>query len=91
MTYKPLKTSFTKNSFNFIQIKRVGDKAIFSKQKEGGGISYEVIMVQRHLDYQIAGVTIEAAETYPSSESWGVYGFTYVTLAEAEKKFKKLT
>ena len=89
---KTLALNFTKKGFDYKQLVREGKFAIYEQFKSGttARTSYEVIEIGSHNGYTIAGVTIAPAETYAGSESWGVKGFTYLTEADAQKKFKKL-
>lgn len=83
---KTLPKTFSKNGFDFERIDRRGDLAIFRKHKKSRCVSYEVVRIQSHDGYAIAGKQIEAGECYPSSESWGTHGFT-VASYEAALKF----
>jgi hypothetical protein len=98
MTYKPLETNFTFKNFRHIQLKREGDVALFQKTSEPGNHSpeafeagYEVVVVGRREAGEIFGNIVEASETYPSNEQWGIKGWTYTNLKDAEKRFSKLT
>ena len=90
MEYKPLKTQFTRKGFTHSLVKREGDKAIFCQKKGSKIYAYEVIVVRRHDGYTLAGNYIEPAETYPSDSEWGLFGFTYTKLEQAEEKFAKI-
>ena len=83
---KTLPKTFSKNGFDFEQIDRRGDLAIFRKHKKNKCVSYEAIRIQSHDGYEIAGKQIEAGECYPSSESWGTNGFTVPTYTCALRK-----
>lgn len=88
---RKLVKSFKQKGFNFTQIKRDGDFAIFKKiPVNGTHVSYEVVIVSRHNGYELGGQYIEPAETYPSSSQWGVKGWTCTSLKEAETKFINL-
>ena len=74
--YKPIPTEFKKNGFTFRQITREGDWAIYEQSKAGISRSwFELVKIQRHDGYEIAGNKTEPAEFYPSNESWGKLGF----------------
>jgi hypothetical protein len=88
--HKPLKESFAKYGFDFKMIKRTKKKAIFSQSKGNKVFAYETILVSRHNGFSLADVYIEPSETYPSTSEWGVKGFTFKTLEEAEEKYKTL-
>lgn len=87
--YLVLPTKFSEKGFTYTQIKRKGNKAIY-EQNLRGSKSFEVIFINRHEKYEIAGNEIPASETYPSSSSWGTYGWTYMSLDEAIKKYNNL-
>lgn len=89
--HKPLQTSFRANGFDYKQIKRVGDIAMFEQSKKGiEGTWFEVVIVQRHDGYTIAKVNVAPAESMPSASQWGKNGFTYRDMAAAEKRFAQL-
>lgn len=87
INHKPLATTFTKWGDTFIQIKREGDVAIFSRKSTSGFEQFEIIIIQRHNGYEVKGVKVDAAETYPSSSSWGAYGWTTNSRERAEELF----
>ena len=90
---RKLEKEITKKGFIYKQLKRVGNKAIYSQKrddKDATRINYEVIVIKSHDGYEIAGNKIPAGEVYPSSTQWGVLGWTFVDLQDAENKFKKL-
>lgn len=88
---RKLSKNFRQKGFNFSQIKREDNKAIYKRSKPGSKhISYEVILISSHNGYELGGQYIEPAETYPSSSQWGVKGFTCTSLERAEVRFKKL-
>jgi hypothetical protein len=89
--YRPLRTSFRSKGFDYRQIERKDDVAMFEQTKpELSGRWYEVVMVQRHETYEIGGRTIEAAETMPSTSQWGRLGWTYRDPKEARSRFDEL-
>lgn len=94
--YRPLAAEFDSRGFHFSQLKKVGDFAIFQKiSLKHGHTSYEVVHIQKHDTYFLkdkAGKSVEipAAFSYPSSSSWGVLGFTYNSLPEAEIRLDKM-
>lgn len=53
---------------------------------------YEVVRIRKaKKDYNGFFSIQEGDEFYPSSESWGTYGWTFKTLEQAEAKFNNLT
>lgn len=71
------------------QVKRDGRVAMYKIQEPYG---YEVIVIRERPDHDAFGKHFPAAESYPSSEEWGTYGWSYKTedLAGAEKRFALL-
>jgi hypothetical protein len=90
-TYKPLQTSFRSKGFDYRQLRRIGDVALYEQTKPTLSRKwYEVVMVQRHDTYELGGRTIEAAETMPSTSQWGRLGWTYRDPKEARSRFDEL-
>ena len=91
--YKPLPIRFRKDGFNYRQIMRDGNAAIYEQIWIGcpnPSISYEVIRIRRREGFRIGGRFVEPAEVYPNSEAWGVDGFTLADKDAAFAKFRKL-
>jgi len=91
--YKPLPLRFRKNGFNYRQIMRDGNAAVYEQTWNGclePSISYEVIHVREREGFTISGRFVEPAEVYPNSEAWGVDGFTLTDKDAAFAKFRKL-
>ena len=90
-TIKVVPTVFKKKGFNYKQVKREGDKAIFEQTREDSTIhNYEVVKIGRHNGYTMGGVFIEPSETYPGSSLWGICGWTCTSIDDAQKKFDSL-
>ena len=90
MKHKELDKEFKRKGFTFKQFRRTGDAAIYEKISKIGAKHYEVIAIGRHNGYELGGVPIEPAETYPSDSMWGLKGYTYKELSDAEKRFNSL-
>jgi len=90
--HKPLAPEFRAQGFDYREIAREGEAAIYEQTWRGSSkIAYEVIRIRRHDGYTIAGKHIEPAEIYPSSEQWGMYGFTLADKDTAFAKFRSLS
>lgn len=86
--YKPLPTRFQRNGFDYQQIAREGNAAIYEQRwQDSKNVAYEVVRIGRHEGFAIAGKLIEPAEVYPGSYAWGVDGFT---LTDKDAAFAKL-
>ena len=91
--YKPLPTQFRHGGFEYRQIARERDVAIY-EQRWGGcadpSVCYEVIRIRRREGFQIGVRLVEAAEVYPNSEAWGVDGFTLTDRDAAIAKLREI-
>jgi hypothetical protein len=89
-SYRPLPTRFRRDGFEYRQIAREGNAAIYEQTWSGcsdASVCYEVIRIRRRDGFQIDGRLVEPAEVYPSSGAWGVDGFT---LTDRDAAFAKL-
>jgi hypothetical protein len=89
-SYNPLPTQFRREGFDYRQIYREGDFAIYRQTWSGcsdPSVSYEVIRIRRRDGFQIGGRFVEPAEVYPNSQAWGVDGWT---VPDKEAAFHKL-
>ena len=87
---KPLPTRFRRDGFEYRQIARERDAAIYEQIWSGcaePSVCYEVIRVCRREGFHIGGRLVEPAEVYPRSGAWGVDGFT---LTDKDAAFAKL-
>jgi hypothetical protein len=89
--YLILPKEFTAKSFKYTQLIREGDLAIYKQEKPGEKvITFEVVKISRHSLYKLGGVDIPAAETYPSTSTWGQNAWTLTTYEDALKKYNQL-
>jgi hypothetical protein len=92
--YRPLPTEFRRNGFDYRQIAREGDDALYEQRWTGCGEpspSYEVIRIRRRDGFQISEKFIEPYEVYPNSDTWGVNGFTFADRNKAWDKFFEMS
>jgi hypothetical protein len=88
--YRALERDFRRGEFNYTQLVRQGNVAVYSQTWRGfsePSIAFEVICVRRHHGKEIKGQWVEPSEFYPSSTDWGKYGFTF---ADKDAAFAKL-
>jgi hypothetical protein len=88
--YRPLLKKFRRDGFDYRQIAREGNTAIYKQTWDGcpdAGVCFEVIRIRCREGFEIGGRFVEAAELYPNSEAWGVDGFT---LTDRDAAFAKL-
>ena len=92
-SYRPLPTEFSRDGFNYRQIARERDVAIYEQSWNGcsnPSACYEVVRVHRREGFHIDGRFIEPAEIYPHSDAWGVYGFTCTDKDSAFAKLREV-
>ena len=93
-SYKPLRKEFRRQGFNYRQIAREGDIALYEQRWTGcpdAAVCFEVIRVRQREGFQIDGRFVEPAEVYPASELWGVDGFTLTDRNKAWDKFFEIS
>ena len=77
---KTLRTTFKQGGFDFEQVARENNVAVYRKTKRSavGTLieGYEVIKVGKRGERTAFGKTLEATERYPSNEEWGITGWT---------------
>jgi len=91
-SYKPLRKEFRRDGFNYRQIAREGDVALYEQtwlSWAEPSPSYEVIRIRRREGFRIGSRFVQPAEVYPRSEAWGVDGFTFTDRNKAFDKFLK--
>jgi hypothetical protein len=92
--FKPLPIEFRSGDFNYRQIARKGDAAIYEQTWSGcsnPSIAYEVVRIRRREGFEIDGRLVEPAEVYPKSEAWGEHGFTLTDKDAAFAKLRELS
>jgi hypothetical protein len=92
-SYKPLPTQFRHGGFEYTQITRDRNAAIYEQIWNGcsnPSISYEIIRIRRREGFEIGGRFVEPAEVYPNSEAWGVDGWTAEDKKAAFRKLQTL-
>ena len=88
--YKPLPTRFRRDGFDYRQIYRERDAAIYEQTWNGcrnSAVCCEVVRVKLRQGFEIKGKFIEPGEVYPNSEAWGTDGFT---VGDKDAAFAKL-
>lgn len=89
-----LPDKFTEKKWNFEKVTREGKLCIYRKWKDidGKEVSggYEVFFVQNYPERIISGIKIPAKESLPTSELWGVAGWTEQTEDAARQRFENL-
>jgi hypothetical protein len=85
-----LPTRFRRDGFDFRQIARQRDAAIYAQVWNvcsDPAVCFEVVRIKRREGFEIKGKFIEPREVYPNSEAWGTDGFT---LTDRDAAFAKL-
>lgn len=89
--YRVVPAEFRQSGFTLTQLKRAGNIALYVQTKRRQTPAYEIVLLRKHEAYTAFGKEISAGECYPSSEQWGVKGFTYRSIEAAERRFRELT
>jgi len=90
--YKPLPRRFRRDGFDYLQIAREGDVAVYEqtwKCKQNSAV-FEVIRIRRRDGFEIGGRFVQPAEVYPNAEAWGTDGFTVTDKDTAFAKLREL-
>ena len=93
-TYAPIKTKFRFRGFDYRQIAREGDVAIYSQTWTGcanPSVCYEVVRIRCKDEIVIKDKYYPPAEWYPSSSEWGTRGWTFCDKDAAFAKLRELT
>src|SRR5690348_10944058 len=87
MSLRTLPKQLTRDSFQFDQVFRSGPIAIYHQTKPGTSIeAWEVVRIRTGKPHPRDPDQTSLVERYPSSESWGVDGWTYLDLHVARAK-----
>ncbi len=92
-SYKRLPAQFRHGRFDYRQVTRERNAAIYEKTWNGcrnPSVCYEIIRIRRREGFEIAGRFVKPAEVYPNSEAWGVNGFTLTDKQAAFAKLREL-
>jgi hypothetical protein len=92
-SYKPLPKEFRRDGFNYWQIAREGDGAVYEQtwnRCRNPTVAYEVVRIRRRPGFCIGGRFVEPAEVYPNSEAWGTDGSTLTDKGAAFAKLRQV-
>jgi hypothetical protein len=91
-SYKPLPTRFQHGGFDYRQIYRKSDFAIYQQTWNGNenSAAFEVIRIRHREGFQIGDRFVEPAEIYPNSEAWGVDGWSALNKEAAFRKLREI-
>jgi hypothetical protein len=90
---KPLSLEFRRDGFQYRQIAREGNAAIYEQTWNGcrnPSVCYEVVRIRRREAFEIDGRFVEPAEVYPNSNAWGVDAFTVTDKDSAFARLREL-
>lgn len=76
--------------FTLRQTFRKSRYAIYEQSQYGRVVAFEAVKINAHNGYELQGKWIEAAESLPSSEQWGIYGFTCPNERRAMKRVSEM-
>lgn len=87
---KVLPVTFKRKGWTHEQIYRSGDVAVYRRFKAEVNPHFEVVIVRSHRGLKFGDRLVDASEYYPSSESWGTYGWTIHGEDRAMRKAREL-
>jgi hypothetical protein len=93
---KRLPEKFTRNRYQFEQLCRTEDTAIYVQHINGRQKVYEVVIIgvadrrPVKVDGRVSWTRCEPYECYPGNEAWGTYGWTYTSEEDARAKYDLL-
>jgi len=87
-----LATRFRHDGFDYLQICREGNVAVYQQTWKGNerSAAFEIIRVRRHDGFHIGGRFVEPGEVYPKSEAWGTNGWTMQDRGAAFRKLREI-
>jgi hypothetical protein len=86
-----LPTRFRRDGFEYQQIAREGNAAIYEQRwRDSENVAYEVVRIRRRAGFEINGRLAGPAEVYPNSKEWGVAGFTFTNKDAAFVKLREI-
>ncbi len=89
---KTIPENFTKKGFAHRVMERVGNVLLVERQhRDVSTPHWEVVKIRVSPAKCVGERAYTESEVYPSSERWGIDGWTYGDLATAQAKFKELT
>jgi hypothetical protein len=88
----PIAAEFRDDGFMLRQVRREGRVAIYEKSKDGQPRGFEVVVLRIRPAETLFGRPYPQRESYPSSEHWGIYGWSYSAndLKGANRRFEQL-
>jgi hypothetical protein len=95
-TIKRLPEKFTRYRYQFEQLCRTENTAIYVQHINGRQKGYEVIVIAvanrkpARVNGRVTWEQCEPYECYPGSETWGMSGWTYTSLEDAKAKYDLL-
>jgi len=83
----PLPKQFRRDKFDYEQVFRQGQIAIYRQTKPGqAGEHFEVGKIRQNKARHQFGTDIPARESWPNSEEWGVRAYTYTDFRHAKAR-----
>lgn len=91
-SYKPLPTQFEHGGFDYRQIARQRDFAIYKQTWKGNerAVAFEVIRIRKRESFVIGGKFVAGAEVYPKAKDWGTDGWTVLSRDIAFEKLREI-
>lgn len=86
-----LPTEITKGRFKFIQQLRNDKAAIYQQWLGKDFIAYEVIKIKHQKAGEFNGIKYQEKEAYPSTNEWGLNGWTTKDHRRAKEIFERIS
>ena len=86
---KTLNTTFEKRGFQYQQVLREGQVAIYSQTLNDRIIAYEVIKIKQAPAHERGGVQFPEMELYPSDEQFGLNGWSFGNYGDLSATYHK--
>lgn len=83
-----LEKDFKFGGFDYHQLKRHGNTAVYEQRQAGTVVAYEVILIRIKPEQKFPnGRITPKREAYPSNEEWGRFAWTCSTLERANQRW----
>lgn len=88
---KTLPLNLRKNGFNYTQLLREGNNAIYEQSVTSSVKYYEVFSIRTKPERILKGKTIQAGEVFPCNEDFGKTAWSCSTYEKALQRFNNLS
>lgn len=86
---KTLPLYIKRRGFEYNQVMRNGDIAIYSQHRNNEVVAYETIIVKAAPEHERHGTKFEAAELYPGENAFGSTGWSYGNFGDVSISYNR--